>query len=335
MDLPRDPRGEILGEDRYRSYGTASSAAMALGLRSHDRGVRVHDVVRRAREAVTAPTVDPARFGLERLSGGMTHDVFATEDEPSLVVKVFSEFNRSEPEREWRALVSLAGSGIAPGPVRFDPGERPVVVMERVGGSSLAADAFDATHAAAIGGSHRLVHRTSGEPPREAPSSGLQATRVALGQEHGESAGQQSDPADVVGQAWRAAQAWFADFDLDRLVSPERLRFSRGDPNLSNYLWTDEGLVLIDWENSGHSDPALELADMAEHASTRVLSDDFWDLVADATELTTSDRARFSQGRRVMACFWLVLIESRHRQGLPTTVTLEEQAKRTLNILDP
>lgn len=293
------------------------------------------DVVRRAREAVAGPTVDPARFGLERLSGGMTHDVFAIDDEPSLVVKVFGAFNRTEPEREWGALVSLAGSGIAPRPVHLDRGERPVVVMERVGGLSLAADALDAAHAAAIGSSHRLVHATSREPPHEAPLSGLRATRAALGQERDDSLGQESDPANVVEQAWRAAQGWFADVELDRLVSPERLRFCRGDPNLSNYLWTDEGLVLIDWENSGHNDPALELADMAEHASTRVLSDDFWQLVADATELTASDRARVSQGRRVMACFWLVLIESRCRQGLPTTVTLEEQARRTLAVLDP
>ncbi len=92
--------------------------------------------------------------------------------------------------------------------------------------------------------------------------------------------------------------------------------------------------MLIDWENSGYNDPALELADMAEHASTRTLGQDFWSSVADATELTAEDRARVVHGRRFMACCWLVIIDSRHRQGRPTTVTPEEQAHRTLATLD-
>jgi thiamine kinase-like enzyme len=75
-------------------------------------------------------------------------------------------------------------------------------------------------------------------------------------------------------------------------------------PNLSNYLWSDDGVVLIDWENSGYNNPAIEPADMAEHASTRALSEDFWTELADVTELTHADRARVVQGRRLMACFW-------------------------------
>ena len=142
------------------------------------------------------------------------------------------------------------------------------------------------------------------------------------------------DSSDVVAGAWRAAQVWMADADVKHLLYSDSLSFSRGDPNLSNYMWSDEGLVLIDWENSGYNDAALELADMAEHASTRPLGEDFWTELADATELTRADRARVAQGRRLMACFWLVLIESRQRQGLPTTVTLEEQARRTLATLD-
>lgn len=264
----------------------------------------------------------------------MTHDVFSVHEEPSLVVKVFRTSNGGEPVREWEALLSLAGSGVTPGPVHFDLGEPPVVVMERVRGSSLTADALEASHAAAIGRAHRLVHGTRQSAAGDISLSGLRATAASLRHGREELPWKKRDAAGVVGRAWRAAQAWFADADTDRLLSSDRLRFSRGDPNLSNYLWTEEGVVLVDWENSGCNDPALELADMAEHASTRALGDDFWELVADATELTASDRARFAHGRRAMACFWLVLIESRHSQGLPTTVTLEEQAERTLAILD-
>jgi aminoglycoside phosphotransferase (APT) family kinase protein len=184
--------------------------------------------------------------------------------------------------------VTLAGSGIAPAPVHFNRGRRPVVVMERVSGSSLAADALEARHATAIGSAHRLVHGTTHERQRELPHAGLKHTRSSLGRDLEDSAWMRSDSTPLVGRAWRAAQAWFADVDLDRLVSPERLRFSRGDPNLSNYLWSEDGLLLVDWENSGYNDPALELADMAEHASTRPLSDDFWPRLP--TQPNSSDR---------------------------------------------
>lgn len=95
-----------------------------------------------------------------------------------------------------------------------------------------------------------------------------------------------------------------------------------------------QALLLIDWEDSNYNDPVLELADMAEHASTRTLGDDFWRELADAVELGAPDRSRLVQARRLVACFWLASIEQRERDGQPTTVTLGEQALRTLTVLD-
>ena len=266
----------------------------------------------------------------------MTHDVFFPLDNPNLVVKVFQIAGHNEPAQEWHALEALAGSGLAPDPVHFDSTSPAVVVMSRAPGASLQARELGLEHAATIGSVHRLVHATISEPRRPPAHSGLRAARTALlRREDRRTLGEHAGQPEVVTRAWRAAQAWIADADIDHLVSPERLRFSRGDPNLSNYLWSDGRLVLIDWENCGYNDPALELADMAEHASTRVLGDAFWTQLADATELTHADRARVAYGRRLLACFWLVLIESRQQQGLPTTVTLDEQALRTLATLGP
>lgn len=265
----------------------------------------------------------------------MSHDVFAPLDDANLVVKVFQTADGDEPEHEWDALVALAGSGIAPEPVHFDGGEPAVVVMTRVPGSSLSAGALDAEHARVIGSVHRLVHRTVPRTRRPLSHSGLQAARTALmADEPHETSSRRDNAPDVVTLAWRAARTWIADVDIQHLLSSDDLRFSRGDPNLSNYLWSDDHLVLLDWEDSGYNDPALELADMAEHASTRSLSEDFWVDLADATELTQAERARVTQARRLMACLWLVLIESRQLQALPTTVTLDEQATRTLTVLD-
>jgi aminoglycoside phosphotransferase (APT) family kinase protein len=291
------------------------------------------DLVGRARLAVASAGADPATHGLTRLAGGMTHHVFAPIEDSHLVVKVFQTHEWDEPEHEWDALVALAGSGIAPEPVHFDAAEPAIVVMTRVPGSPLPADALGVHHARQIGQCHRLVHRTVPQLQRPLSNSGVRAARTALMlDDSDDSPG--VDLSDVVRHAWKAAQVWIANADVEHLLSSGSPCFSRGDPNLSNYLWNDEGVVLIDWENSGDSDPALELADMAEHASTRSIGEEFWTELADATELTQTDRARVVEGRRLMSCFWLALIERRQRQGLPTSVTLPDQAFRTLTALD-
>jgi aminoglycoside phosphotransferase (APT) family kinase protein len=295
------------------------------------------DLVTRARAAVASAGADPAQHGLALLTGGMTHHVFLPVEDPSLVVKVFQSTDRNGPEHEWDALVALAGSRIAPDPVHLDAGDPAIVVMTRVPGSSLSADALGAEHAGMIGSVHRLVHAIVPGDRRPVPHfSGLRNARTSLMRDESPWASSaHREASDVVARAWRTARTWITNANIDHLASPDHLRFTRGDPNLSNYFWGEEGLVLIDWEDSGYNDPALELADMAEHASTRTLDEYFWTDLADATELTQADRARVAYGRRLMACFWLDLIESRQRQGRPTTVTLEDQARRTLTILDP
>ena len=126
------------------------------------------DLLGKARAAI-AGSADPAQHGLTRMAGGMTHHVFAPLDDSNLVVKVFQTTSRDEPEHEWDALVTLAGSGIAPEPVHFDAGDPAVVVMTRVSGSSLPAGSIGAEHARQIGRVHRLVHRMVPEVGRRPP----------------------------------------------------------------------------------------------------------------------------------------------------------------------
>lgn len=292
-----------------------------------------HDLIGRARAATVTVGAggDPTVHGLASLAGGMTHAVFAPVDDEGVVVKVFDATARgaSSAKREWDALGALRGSGVAAEPLHFEAGAVPIVVMTRVGGAARPAVALDVGHAGVLGNAHRLVHDhvpLSGGPEAR---SAIPAAWPAL---------LQDEPRDhrspAVADAWREASAWITGSDLTRLVSGDDARFSRGDPNLTNYLWDDDGgVVLVDWEDSGAKDPALEVADMAEHASTRALGDDFWDALAEATHLSPAARARVAPARRLMACVWLALIASRERQGLPTTLSLEEQAIRTLATL--
>ncbi len=261
----------------------------------------------------------------------MSHAVFAPVNDSTLIVKVFKSVVHEEPEREWEALVAFSGSGLAPEPVHFAAGDPAVVVMTRVVGSSLLAGELGEAHAGVIGEMHRRVHRAGPSSRRPISHPGVRAACEFLRGEWDANEGQGAS--DVFARAWTAAQRWVSDVEVERILSCDALCFSRGDPNLSNYLWSESGVVLIDWENSGYSDPALELADFAEHASARALADDFWAALADATGLTKADRGRVRDARRLMTCFWLVLIASRQRSGRPTTVTLEEQALRTLAVL--
>ena len=89
--------------------------------------MRVGELIDRVRAAVTAVGVNPAVHGVARLSGGMSHDVFAPVDDSSLVAKVFQSADRDGAEREWDALVALAGSGLAPDPVHFVYSANPCV----------------------------------------------------------------------------------------------------------------------------------------------------------------------------------------------------------------
>ena len=287
------------------------------------------EIVRRARGAVEATGGDSDELGLARLAGGMSHDVFAPLDRPDLVVKVFQAAAQREANQEGEGLTLLATTGLAPAPVHRDLDGRPVVVMSRVAGTPLPAAALTEQHAAAIGAAHRRVHLATPPAPAPPEDSSAKALRAPLLAELPE------ETPDVVVQAWRAARSWaVAREDADAVTPPGEARFCRGDPNLGNYLWSGLDVVLVDWENSGCNNPVLELADLAEHASTGALGEPFWHDVAAATGLRDSERLRITEARRAMACFWLVLVESRQRQGLPTTITLEDQARKTLAALE-
>lgn len=291
--------------------------------------VRPTELVTHVRSAIAAGTSDLATYGLVRLSGGMNHDVFVPTEAPNLVVKVFRPVDYGAAEHEWGALVALASNGIAPDPIHFDLGSPPIVVMSRVSGCALPGSALGADHALRIDAAHRLVHLAAPWHPIRRPPAGIRSAQKTFASDEWPDMG-----TSIEMEAWRAAKGWIANVDIDELFWSPTTTFSHGDPNLTNYLWSENGLVLIDWEYSDFSDPVLELANVAEHASTRTLQDEFLATLFAAADLSNSDLARLASGRRVMSCFWLELISRRQRLGLPTTVTVEEQALRTLAVLD-
>ena len=267
---------------------------------------------------------------LERLTGGLHHDVFAMDD---VVVKVFRSWARDEPRREWEALCALADSGLAAMPIAFDPVEPPVVVMSMLPGRSLASvELLTSERVAVLGAAYRRLHEVrppSGRLSLSHPATLVPRTR-SMFDEWNEVGCELRDAVD-------AAKAWLETPAADRLVSGSASVFCPGDPNLANTLWSDDrSLRFIDFEDSGLGDPAFEIGDMAEHLSTRGAPDAVWEELADAMGVTSSGaaRARIADARRLMACFWLVILERRRRRGEPPVqLDVDEQADRVRALL--
>jgi aminoglycoside phosphotransferase (APT) family kinase protein len=325
--LPETRVPLMTGRGRRSSLGSLSRSLAALSS-------ELAQVVAAARAHVRGGEITT---GFQRLTGGISHDVFrCAADGDELVLKVYRSFGRDEPLREWDALRSLSGTGLAPEPILLDlKGDAPVLVMTDLAGETRDPLEWSGEHIELVGRAHRAVHVSKPVSDRTAishPAEMAKRTRSMLAEWRSD-ATHLVDAGPEVCDAGQLAAEWIATREPDRLVASCTIVFSRGDANLTNYLWHDGRVRLVDWEDSGMSDPAFELGDMAEHLTTRALDEDLWDQLRDATGLTHADRARVAVARRLMACFWLAVVERRKKRNDPIiNVDLPTQADRVLKL---
>ncbi|GAA1543431.1 phosphotransferase [Kribbella lupini] len=137
------------------------------------------------------------------------------------------------------------------------------------------------------------------------------------------------DGEGVIGEAHAAAAEWLAGPAADELVERRDVVIGHGDPNLANYLWDGERVRIIDFEDAGRADLAVELANLVEHLASRGAD---WSGFLAQYQV---DAERLLSARRLYAAFWLTLIRpggpSAHRNP-PGTAEL--QAERLLNLLE-
>jgi Ser/Thr protein kinase RdoA (MazF antagonist) len=81
-----------------------------------------------------------------------------------------------------------------------------------------------------------------------------------------------------------------------------------GDGNLANVLWDGTTCRLVDFEEFGVSDLAYEVADLVEHASSRLGRLVDVDSLIDALGLDAAQRSRLAAYRQLLATFWLVML---------------------------
>ncbi|MGW2084601.1 phosphotransferase family protein [Streptomyces sp. NPDC001880] len=244
-------------------------------------------------------------------------------------------------DREWRALTLLEvhAPGLAPAPIAVDrDAVPPTVVMSRVPGVPLRGASVDAAKVAALAETLGALYgavpydRLARVPMRPDHQAGLVARlRTWHGREPGPAVGA------VVRAALREGMAWLDRSGLAAAPDiPGAAVFGPGDGNLANYLWDESAsrIRVVDFEDSGRSDRAFELAEITEHVSGWV--DGGFDTTAflDCFDLTAEERVRLRECRRLLALTWLFILsfeDPAHRRNPPGTA--DRQAGRLRELL--
>lgn len=261
-----------------------------------------------------------------------THDVTITGDR---VRKRFVTAERDEADREWLGLTTMAAllPGLAPQPVgrEIDDGV-PAIVMTRLPGRPLGPDPLDDRQREGVVAAYRLMF---GAPvPAEIPER--RAAPTELSEALREWAVADYDLTGcrdhrLVGEALAAARSAVTE----RLPEPVDPVISLGDGNLANLLWDGECCRLMDFEDFGRSELTYEIADLVEHAASRLNRTLPADPVIAAFALTDAQAGRLAAYRRLFARFWLIMLVpgnpgfARNPAG-----SVEDQARHLLDLLD-
>lgn len=270
--------------------------------------------------------------GLEPLTGGSNNPLYRFDlDGRALCLKLPVD-DRRRAEREWRALTLLSrrGKPTVPEPVwRSERPERPAIVMTYADGASLGSDPLAPPQLDALAGALTDVYAITPDAVAESFPDVVTPAPVMVTRVHRTWAELQAttDPEVAADRhdlfvAWRR---WYSGPEPQRLIAPTARAFGRGDPSLANLLWDGTRLTLLDFEYSGWTDPAFELADLVEHTQSRATPDHTWDQLIERFDLDPAARERHHAARRLMCLFWTA--RSWHHQGRFTL-----QAARTRHL---
>lgn len=266
-----------------------------------------------------------------------THEIAIEADR---VVKTFRSWDRDEHRREWAGLTLLheCDPGLAPQPLsRREPGGRPAVVMSRIPGTPLGGRPLTPGQVAGVAEAMNRLHTAVPRGGLDRLPSRLWGVADAvkgLRDVYGPSLPGGAEP--TTSRAVDEARRWLACDEPDRLArdAGQHRVFAQADGNLGNFLWDGERCRLVDFEDSGLSDRAYEIADLVEHVSVTLTGLLEADDLVDRLDLSPALVHRVRQMRRLYATFWLYMLlpgNRGHHRNPPGSV--ERQAERTLALL--
>jgi Ser/Thr protein kinase RdoA (MazF antagonist) len=102
----------------------------------------------------------------------------------------------------------------------------------------------------------------------------------------------------------------------------------QGDANLANFLWDGELVRIVDFEDSGVSDRAFELAVLVEHVSAWRDAGLDADRFIGGFDLSATEQAHLADWRRLLALYWLLRLRRRADAGAAAG-----QVERLLSLL--
>ncbi|MDN5853715.1 MAG: aminoglycoside phosphotransferase family protein [Actinomycetia bacterium] len=246
------------------------------------------------------------------MTTAQTHDLSFTDAE---VRKRYVDWERGEPDREWACLTVLAthAPGIAPTPLRreVDPDGSPVIVMSRLPGAPLGDAPFTSAQTVSLGEALRRTYAIPADALVEAgvvervygPST-LPDLLVEWLSEPYDLARCQ-DPG-LVEHGISAALTWLSQ--ADALPPAELVVLGVSDRKPANLVWDGQTCRLVDFEDSGTSDLAYELADQIEHIASRLTAQLDPEALVGAVKLSVEQRDRMQRYRPLWAAFWLAML---------------------------
>lgn len=265
-----------------------------------------------------------------------THDLTVDGE---TVVKTYRSWDRDEPGREWAGLELLhrCAPGLAPEPLsRGERDGRPSVVMSRLPGRPLGDRPLSHAQVAAVAGAMSRLHTVvpRGELDR-LPSRIFGAGEAVGSLREAYATTAVPDVGAEVTTAVQQAQRWLATSEPDALADPSGHQvFAQADGNLANCLWDGERCRLVDFEDSGVSDRAFEIADLVEHVSVWLTGVLDGDELVELLDLDRPARQRVQRMRRLFAVFWLhMLLPGNRGHDRNPPGSLHRQARRTLTLL--
>ncbi|MEU6676320.1 aminoglycoside phosphotransferase family protein [Streptomyces sp. NPDC046925] len=256
------------------------------------------------------------------------------------VVKRFPGGDKDRAEREWRALrlLSAHAPGLAPEPRKADlTAAGSTVLMSRLAGVPLRGRALGVEQVTALAqAARRLYAAVPADTLREVPiRPGQQSDLVAHLHVWAVTA-RPEVPDGPVALAMDRGLDWLARSGLDANgpvdVPPV---FGPGDGNLANYLWDGSSVRVVDFEDSGRSDRAFELAEITEHVGSWVEHPLDVPAFLRHFDLTAAESARLERCRRLLALVWLFLLNfDQHNENTKNPAgTVERQAGRLMGLL--
>jgi len=264
--------------------------------------------------ATTAPAADGGwrEWLIARVAGAGNNLLFrASSAAHDLAIKFTIRDERDRAGREYAALLALqqAGLAIAPAPLWLDRDRynQPVVVQSWLAGVARAAPPADDQEWQHLLDHYLMVHSLTpehGATPLRAAFLDLRSVDDSLREIRRQMAlvPAPEQPAELRELVLHTEQARLPDWPAPQLA------LCRVDPNTLNFVRRPGAWASVDWENSGWSDPAYEIADLITHPAYASVPSERWEWLIEGYCSRCGDpgaAARVRVYQRLMLVWWV------------------------------